>query len=999
MTARVSPRLLTPFNADVVMKGIDEVTRGVSPPSDCYPLDVLLMSSDAPSRESSAEIDEIDALPAAARAELLSVPASPENVQVETCKNDVETEPGVVHVPELVPAEATPAAEPNALDGVFESPVRLAASIPLPMSTGSGYSPIKLDTAYNDADQSSPNMHDSIEALEVAAECATMDTVEDADMEPSDEQATDLETTRHSDFDTRHPSIISTAELPEHVTQICQSPSPTKLAASIALPLSPSPAKPLPRTSLGHQNIFASSPTSLAAAVPLPASVSPKKSFRRSPTSLAAAMPLPASVSPQKRARCSPTSLAAAVALPASVSPQKRARSPMMAEVHAALTVETESAQAVKCETPSAAVRTDFDSPSSPRRSKRTEGAIMDAPTAKRKMPMRSTQRGVKSQLANVSSMSDISVDTPTLPVLVSEVQTKLDMQLAAPDAQAALQRTSDCTEAAATGAEPECTPPEAVALASPTTARRSSRRIATTSALPQPKTRGAKATKAPVTAASNVAAVEPEVATSEETKPPPPIRSTRSARPNRSATTAVQPAELLRSPSRAVRGKRKPSGTDTDEADVKPLRSAGRAYTQSASNKTAPASPRRILLSPSRPGGKLPVSVPARAAATTYNWAEAAIDRHARTFTAEHDSPGALKQQASRVFGEHSSKVPDGSLMSNGPIPVSASPIKALQQRIGGPASPSLLGLAIAPEALVLRARPAEEAKPVPSAAELRTSLPPPSNTPVMSSTRRAQSAQPIDPARRPLPIARRSKSPYSLAGSASGSTQTPSVQAKTELSGDMPSPLAEASISANVVRPPSALGQSSQPVRSQRSARPNRAKAVEKPAVKVAKPLTVAQLTAVTLANTEVNQRPYNKLEVTTIHKDENRPPSPTAKIRKMSGDTAEQPKFAAAKSSTRAAPGVGVAAAVAKPSVDKTGKRPHFLAAGDDDTFESPVKRGRIADSDGETSQEVRTVKWDRDLLKPSPPDIKTPRRARTMSRHAAMRQLNVRSRLSV
>jgi hypothetical protein len=142
--------------------------------------------------------------------------------------------------------------------------------------------------------------------------------------------------------------------------------------------------------------------------------------------------------------------------------------------------------------------------------------------------------------------------------------------------------------------------------------------------------------------------------------------------------------------------------------------------------------------------------------------------------------------------------------------------------------------------------------------------------------------------------------------------------------------------------------------------------------------------------MKNTNNNKAHYNVHKVTTIYKDEDRPPSPTSKIRKI----IEEPVVVASSSSTsvgtvskasRAGSKRKAAEAGLAPEIDggrakfgsdpvtmtASGRKPHFKAAGDEDIFESPVKARKIDD-------EGRAVKWDRELLK-EVQDIRTPRRA--------------------
>lgn len=159
-------------------------------------------------------------------------------------------------------------------------------------------------------------------------------------------------------------------------------------------------------------------------------------------------------------------------------------------------------------------------------------------------------------------------------------------------------------------------------------------------------------------------------------------------------------------------------------------------------------------------------------------------------------------------------------------------------------------------------------------------------------------------------------------------------------------------------------------------------------------AKPVvTAAQLQTLTNQNTSANRKLYNKHKVTVIHKDEDRPPSPTSKIRKTGEE--EGPKFAQMDSAKQAKTARNALARATKERQESSQpvigeKRPHFVAAGDEGIFESPVKKARREETLDDAKKATKTLKWDRELLKASqklytPPGngstaaIRPPRRA--------------------
>ena len=167
--------------------------------------------------------------------------------------------------------------------------------------------------------------------------------------------------------------------------------------------------------------------------------------------------------------------------------------------------------------------------------------------------------------------------------------------------------------------------------------------------------------------------------------------------------------------------------------------------------------------------------------------------------------------------------------------------------------------------------------------------------------------------------------------------------------------------------------------------------------PAYRAPPSLTPAQLGALTTKNTSFNKQHYNKHNVTVIHRDENRPPSPTSKIRKSmdSGATAtlkagasgsKQPVYAVATSFVPSGSSAVMDAGLS--DLLAGAKRPHYQGAGDEGTYTSPVKSSA---SEGDADRvcgdgmapprpkRPRTVKWDRDLLA-GVAEARTPRRAK-------------------
>ena len=168
----------------------------------------------------------------------------------------------------------------------------------------------------------------------------------------------------------------------------------------------------------------------------------------------------------------------------------------------------------------------------------------------------------------------------------------------------------------------------------------------------------------------------------------------------------------------------------------------------------------------------------------------------------------------------------------------------------------------------------------------------------------------------------------------------------------------------------------------------------------------LTPAQLGALTTKNTSFNKQHHNKHNVTVIHRDENRPPSPTSKIRRTvdSGPAARPKTDAGARPqhvrtvATSSAASETSAVGDAGPSDLLAGtKRPHYQGAGDDGAYTSPTKSS-ASESDPVTKSDdgmalsrakrPRTVKWDRNLLS-GVTETRTPRRAKARAAELLMK----------
>lgn len=258
------------------------------------------------------------------------------------------------------------------------------------------------------------------------------------------------------------------------------------------------------------------------------------------------------------------------------------------------------------------------------------------------------------------------------------------------------------------------------------------------------------------------------------------------------------------------------------------------------------------------------------------------------------------------------------------------------------------------------------------------------------VSSPRRALSAQPtgaiprdkLPSPRRVLPVMRNVAPTVASAGTPlrTASRVFPVLTSKVSLAAGTLAPLANTAATIQSGSGQQVLADDAPPRRSQRSARPQRAvQAIKKEASSASlgstasapntKPaVTPAQVQALTNQNTSANRKLYNKHKVTVIHKDEERPPSPTSKIRKT-GEHAPKDNKAVRTALAQAARG-DQQPGESSPSLGE--KRPHFSAAGDEGIYESPVKKMRLdaADlDDGHGKQRSKSLKWDRDLLKPT------------------------------
>lgn len=161
--------------------------------------------------------------------------------------------------------------------------------------------------------------------------------------------------------------------------------------------------------------------------------------------------------------------------------------------------------------------------------------------------------------------------------------------------------------------------------------------------------------------------------------------------------------------------------------------------------------------------------------------------------------------------------------------------------------------------------------------------------------------------------------------------------------------------------------------------------------PPIFIAPPsLTSDELTQLTQKNTRKNKAHFNKLDIQTIYMEENRPPSPTSKIRRSLGQegngptTKEGREARAAK--RRSALRSSMDGSAERMFSDELGEIPremeeekeeilvHFRAPGDEEEFKSPVKIDRkgLKTSKGKKVEDTlvvisnKSVKWDKALV---------------------------------
>ncbi|KAK4701985.1 hypothetical protein P7C70_g4240, partial [Phenoliferia sp. Uapishka_3] len=144
----------------------------------------------------------------------------------------------------------------------------------------------------------------------------------------------------------------------------------------------------------------------------------------------------------------------------------------------------------------------------------------------------------------------------------------------------------------------------------------------------------------------------------------------------------------------------------------------------------------------------------------------------------------------------------------------------------------------------------------------------------------------------------------------------------------------------------------------------------------------LTQEQWSQLTQRNTRKNKQHFNKLSVDEVTMDENRPPSPTSKIRRsVSGSSIEAKKEGREsrakkrRSALRSSLGGedGEEEKVASASEDLPAvPAGHFMAAGDEEEYSSPVRGGRAkgAKKSSIAGKKSRRVKWDKALVYEGP-----------------------------
>lgn len=569
--------------------------------------------------------------------------------------------------------------------------------------------------------------------------------------------------------------------------------------------------------------------------------------------------------------------------------------------------------------------------------------------------------------------------------------------------------------------------------------ARRQSRRVAAVSGLPQPKTRGAQgaANVAPadtqpgtasVGSASNGAALGMRPRPAQNSQPLPSPRRVPSPEKKRSklgAPAQPQTPTVVATSRIQLSPRRVPSPIKGHPHNAVAGAASGKPDRVWPVQPNGPAPPRQIFGSQFSPdaarrvSAQLVVRIDPRFDYVSIQVAKA-------VFPAGRDTT-----KASSIFSAKAS----WGLGSVGLQPSSSqagavsavSPIKGLAHRCGAPASPVLLELALDPEALVLAPR-SPQLKPIkpesPSFANADgpqsllkrdLSLPPAAAAQAGSSaaqatfgsSRRAFSAQPAaSPRRAELPSPRRVMSKgqpaFALRATGTGTPRVAESSAKPPLSPRrvliLPLPGQRTPHAATAARSITLVDRAdakAAPGATKPGNRPLRVSA-RKPAVGIAPPasslagpstkpaatgLNPTQLAALTVKHTTLNKRHYNIHNVTVVHKDEDRPPSPTSKIRKIIEGSSSSPKFAKALlASSGSEKSVSCGGEMHADIVTASGKRPHFMAAGDDSPFKSPVKRSLDEeDSEVRQSKRCKSVKWDRGLLQPTS-DVRTPRRAK-------------------
>lgn len=164
----------------------------------------------------------------------------------------------------------------------------------------------------------------------------------------------------------------------------------------------------------------------------------------------------------------------------------------------------------------------------------------------------------------------------------------------------------------------------------------------------------------------------------------------------------------------------------------------------------------------------------------------------------------------------------------------------------------------------------------------------------------------------------------------------------------------------------------------------------------------LTQEELTHLTQRNTMKNKAHFNKLDVQTIHMDENRPPSPSTKVRKSLSNT--PPTSSAGGKKGERGERANKRRSALRSSIDGSGSTlldlelaeesqnglkvelEHFRAPGDEEEFHSPVRPPTVLKSKGKKKSssatklkiglegvvavERKRVKWDRALVYEGP-----------------------------